>query len=56
MFDVSARPGIKGEMLSFALPMRKFEAIVRDMGESFLTTSSWEVVRRRVAHRVREGS
>jgi hypothetical protein len=48
MFDVSARPFVPGATLSFAVPMRKFGAMVDNMDGSFLTTRSWEAVRRRI--------
>ncbi len=48
MFDVSARPFVPAETLSFAVPMRKFAGMVRDMEESFLITSSWAKVRQRL--------
>jgi len=48
MFDVSARPFVPGSTLSFAVPMRKFSSMMDNMEESFLTTKSWEAVRRRL--------
>ncbi len=48
MFDVSARPCVRASHLTFALPMSRFERMVNNMEESFLTTSSWEQVRRRI--------
>jgi Uncharacterised ArCR, COG2043 len=48
MFDVSARPFVPGSTLSFAIPMNKFAAMAADMGESFLTTRSWQAVRSRI--------
>jgi hypothetical protein len=35
MFDVSARPYVPGSTLSFAMPMKKFSAMINDMDESF---------------------
>jgi len=49
MFDVSARPFVKGNLLSFAAPMNKLRRMVEDMDESFLVTGSWGKVSRRVA-------
>ncbi len=49
MFDVSARPFVPAEMLSFAVPMRKFAGMVANMEESFLTTQSWAKVRQRLS-------
>jgi hypothetical protein len=48
MFDVSARPYVPKETLSFAVPMNKFIRIVRNMEESFLITESWEKVKKRI--------
>lgn len=49
MFDVSARPYVPADTLSFALPMAKFQRMVEHMEESFLTTPSWAQVRQRMA-------
>lgn len=48
MFDVSARPFVPRETLSFAIPMKKFVQMVQNMDESFLITRSWEKVRFRL--------
>jgi hypothetical protein len=48
MFDVSARPHVPENMLTFAVPMKKFEQMVRNMDESFLITESWNLVRNRL--------
>jgi uncharacterized protein (DUF169 family) len=48
MFDVSARPWVPKNMLSFAAPMAKFTAMVSHMEESFLVTPSWAKVRKRI--------
>ena len=48
MFDVSARPFVPGSTLSFAIPMNKFAAMIKNMDESFLITKSWEAVQRRM--------
>ncbi len=48
MFDVSARPFVKGNILSFAAPMKKFREMVEDMDWSFLITNSWKKVQRRI--------
>ncbi len=48
MFDVSARPFVPGSKLSFAIPMDKFAAMVRDMDESFLIMKSWKAVKGRI--------
>jgi hypothetical protein len=48
MMDVSARPCVFGDQLSFTAPMKKFEGMVADMDESFLITESWDEVRQRI--------
>lgn len=48
MFDVSARICVPEDMLTFAIPMRRFEAMVADMDESFLITGSWKKVMKRL--------
>jgi hypothetical protein len=48
MFDVSARPFVPAETLSFAVPTKKFRSMVDNMEESFLTTGSWAKVRHRI--------
>jgi len=49
MFDVSARPWVKKDTLSFAVPMKKFTRMVGDMEESFLMTPSWARIRKRMS-------
>ena len=49
IFDVSARPFVPAETLTFAAPMNKFTRMIDNMDESFLITSSWEKVRKRIA-------
>ena len=49
MFDVSARPFVKKDILSMAIPMDKFFKMIDDMEESFLITKSWEKVRTRIS-------
>ncbi len=48
LFDVSARPFIPENTLSFSVPMHKFERMVRNMEESFLTTNSWKAIKERI--------
>ena len=48
MFDVSARPCVRANTLTFAAPFNRFTAMVANMDESFLTTESWKKVRRRI--------
>ena len=49
MFDVSARPYVEKDTLSFAIPMNKFTRMIDDMEESFLITPSWAKVQKRIA-------
>jgi hypothetical protein len=48
MFDVSARPCVPAEVLTFAIPWPKFVRMVDNMEESFLTTGSWRAVQARM--------
>jgi Uncharacterised ArCR, COG2043 len=48
MFDVSARPYVPKETLTFAVPMNKFVRMIDNMEESFLITRSWEKVKKRI--------
>ncbi len=48
MFDVSARPYVPEDTLSFSVPMTKFRRMVNDMEESFLITQSWAKVHKRI--------
>jgi len=48
MFDVSARPCVPKNTLTFSIPVLKFEQMVDQMDESFLITSSWEKVKERL--------
>lgn len=48
MFDVSARPHVPKDVLTFAIPMKRFEQMVSYMDESFLITGSWDKVRKRL--------
>jgi len=49
MFDVSARPFLPEEVLSFAAPMSKFDRMIDNMNESFLITPSWGKIQKRIA-------
>lgn len=49
MFDVSARPYVPKETLTFAVPMSKFIRMIGNMEESFLITHSWEKVKKRIS-------
>jgi uncharacterized protein (DUF169 family) len=48
MFDVSARPYVQENILTFAVPLPKFQRMVHNMEESFLITDSWAKVRARI--------
>jgi hypothetical protein len=48
MFDVSARPRLPAQEMTFTAPMRRFEQMVRNMDESFLITESWKLVQARL--------
>jgi len=48
MFDVSARPCVPADVITFAAPMSKFLRMIDNMEESFLTTASWKKVQKRI--------
>jgi uncharacterized protein (DUF169 family) len=48
MLDVSARPYVSSGTLTFSAPMKKLEAMVHNMKESFLITPPWNKVRSRI--------
>jgi uncharacterized protein (DUF169 family) len=48
MFDVSARPFVPGNRLTFSVPMNKFVRMIDNMEESFLITKSWAKVQKRI--------
>ncbi|HPR64422.1 MAG TPA: DUF169 domain-containing protein [Thermoanaerobaculia bacterium] len=48
MFDVSARPYVSHNVLTFAVPFRKFLRMAANLEESFLITPSWEKVQKRI--------
>ncbi len=48
MFDVSARPFVPSDELTFAVPWTKFLRMAGNMEESFLITRSWSTVRKRM--------
>jgi hypothetical protein len=48
MFDVSARPCVPFNVLTFAVPWSKYVRMVDNMKESFLITKSWNKVRARI--------
>jgi len=48
LFDPSARSCVPLGTLSFAVPMKKFTQMIRDMEESFLITPTWEAMMKRM--------
>jgi uncharacterized protein (DUF169 family) len=54
MFDVSARPCVAGDNLTIAIPINKFEKMVENMEESFLTTRSWAKVKHRISKTLKD--
>jgi hypothetical protein len=48
MFDVSARPFVPKDVLTFSVPINKFFRMIDDMEESFLITPSWDKVHKRI--------
>lgn len=48
MFDVSARPYVQSDVLTFAVPMKKLMTMIDNMEESFLITNSWKAVQKRI--------
>jgi uncharacterized protein (DUF169 family) len=48
LFDVSARPFVPKNMLSFSTPISKFTRMVDNMAESFLITPSWAKMQKRI--------
>jgi uncharacterized protein (DUF169 family) len=51
MFDVSARPCVQENILTFSAPMGKFVKMLENMEESFLITNSWDQVRKRISRK-----
>jgi hypothetical protein len=51
MFDISARHCVPADMLTFAVPWPKFVRMVNNIDESFLITSTWAGMKKRIARR-----
>ena len=49
MFDVSARPFVPHNTLTFAVPINKLTRMINNMNESFLITQSWNKMRKRIS-------
>jgi uncharacterized protein (DUF169 family) len=48
MFDISARPFVPKNVLTFAAPMNKLMTMVQNIEDSFLTTDSWIKIKQRL--------
>lgn len=48
MFDISARPFVQKDRLSFAVPLTRLATMMDYMEESFLITDSWKKLRKRL--------
>ena len=48
MFDISARPFVPKNVITFSIPMRKLVTMIENMEESFLITNSWQAVQKRI--------
>jgi hypothetical protein len=48
LFDPSARPWVKPDVLTFAVPMAKLTRMIDDMEESFLSTRTWDRLKARM--------
>ena len=56
MFDVSARPFVSENVLSFSVPMSRFITMIENIDESFLITPSWHKIRKRIKETRKEWS
>jgi hypothetical protein len=52
LFDPSARPYVDEKILTFAVPYRMFLRMAANAPESFLTTKTWQAVKRRARPRL----
>ncbi len=48
MFDPSARPCVPVDILTLAIPMKKFGKMIGNMDESFLVTKTWDKVKTKI--------
>jgi len=48
MFDPSARPCVQENILTFSVPMKRFEKMIDYMEESFLVTETWTTMKKRI--------
>lgn len=49
MFDISARPHVDRDLLSFSVPFRMLQEMESNVAGSFLDHRSWQKVRERIA-------
>jgi hypothetical protein len=49
MFDPSARPYVPKEVLSFAVPTKRFVTMIGNIEQSFLITDTWKKLQKRIA-------
>jgi len=50
MFDVSTRPFVPEDVLTFAVPFTKLRSMVGNIEESFLITRSWQSIEQRISN------
>lgn len=48
LFDVSARPFVPADTLTFSVPMTKLARMIANADESFLITNSWKAIQKRI--------
>jgi len=48
MFDISARPFVSPNTLTFSVPINRFVRMIENMEESFIITKSWASVQKRI--------
>ena len=48
LMDPSARKCAKSDLVTFAIPITKFMAIIDQMEESFLVTDTWSIIQKRI--------
>jgi hypothetical protein len=48
MFDPSARISVPIDVLTLAIPMKKFIKMIDNMEESFLITETWQKIKERI--------
>ncbi len=52
MFDISARPFVSPNTLTFSVPINKFVSMIENAEESFLITKSWDIIKKRIGMRL----